>query len=217
MSSAKDGRMQTRPCTAVHAMLEPKGAANPAASVDRSIDFAARDFASADRAACDRNICSPARARTAPAIAPSAGAVWLTVPQLRQAYLGRRIRTTRNRAGTQSSISLTISPMLCKAQPQPAHVLLARYRTTSSRGQMFRQRPAPGPSIGAQFDGCRRPVIGGFNRGQVGVEVIERDLELIDVRRSGDARIPRAAACEWSQEDARSHRRDARQQPRCRE
>jgi hypothetical protein len=92
-------------------------------------------FASADRAACDRNICSPARARTAPAIARSGAAVWLTVPQLRQAYLGRRIRTTRNWAGTQSSISLTISPMLCKAQPQPAHVLLATYRTTSSRGR----------------------------------------------------------------------------------
>src|SRR6202035_2369915 len=49
-----------------------------------------------------------------PAIGRSGAGAWRTVPQVRQPYLGRQIRMTRSCAGTQSSISLTLSPIGCQ-------------------------------------------------------------------------------------------------------
>ena len=46
-----------------------------------------------------------------PAMGRSGAAAWTIVAQARQAYFGRAIRTTRSYAGTQFSISLTLSPM----------------------------------------------------------------------------------------------------------
>ncbi len=83
-------------------------------------------------------------------------------------YLGRRMRMTRNRAGTQSSISLTVSPAACKAPPQHEQVFTSRSRFTSSRsrcscrlGRSGRSRatrgnrqPAPSAAV-AQPGRCR--------------------------------------------------------------
>jgi hypothetical protein len=41
----------------------------------------------------------------------SGAATWWIVPQGRQPYLGRRMRMMRSEAGTQSSISLIVSPI----------------------------------------------------------------------------------------------------------
>src|SRR5262245_16419544 len=52
------------------------------------------------------------------AIGRSGARAWWIVPQARQPYLGRRMRSTRRRAGTMSSISLTVSPIVWSAPPQ---------------------------------------------------------------------------------------------------
>ena len=70
-----------------------------------------------------------------PAIGRSGAGAWETVPQARQPYLGRQMRITRNFAGTQSSISLTLSPIGCSAPPQ-AHTVVLTSTRTSSRGRL---------------------------------------------------------------------------------
>jgi aryl-alcohol dehydrogenase-like predicted oxidoreductase len=53
----------------------------------------------------------------------------------KQAYFGRVMRITRSCAGTQSSISLTLSPIAWSVPPQQPQVSPAMVSTTSSRGR----------------------------------------------------------------------------------
>ena len=69
------------------------------------------------------------------AMGRSGAAAWWIVPQARQPYLGRRIRRTRSRAGTKSSISLTVSPMTWSAPPQQGQTCSSISIATSSRGR----------------------------------------------------------------------------------
>ena len=62
----------------------------------------------------------------------------------RQAYLGRVMRRTRSCAGTQSSISLTLSPMTCSAPPQQAHDHAVNIEADVFARQMVGQRFATG-------------------------------------------------------------------------
>ena len=76
---------------------------------------------------------SSAGVATPPAIGRSGAGAWAIDPQARQAYFGRAIRMTRSCAGTQSSISLTLSPMEWSLAPQHAHARLSTSSRTSSR------------------------------------------------------------------------------------
>lgn len=59
----------------------------------------------------------------------------------RQAYLGRRVTTTRNCAGTMSSRSLLSSPIWCRSPWQQGQVLASRSTTTSIRGRCAGSAP----------------------------------------------------------------------------
>ena len=61
--------------------------------------------------------------------------------QARQAYLGRRVTTTRNCAGTMSSRSLLSSPIRCSSPWQQGQVLSSMSTTTSIRGRCAGSAP----------------------------------------------------------------------------
>lgn len=64
----------------------------------------------------------------------SGAGAWASLPQARQAYFGRVMRSTRSCAGTQSSISLTLSPRMRRATATGAASRSTSSRT-SSRGR----------------------------------------------------------------------------------
>jgi hypothetical protein len=64
-----------------------------------------------------------------------AGACTRPSSQVRQAYLGRRVTSTRNCAGTMSSRSLLSSPIRCNSPWQHGQVLLSMSTTISIRGR----------------------------------------------------------------------------------
>jgi hypothetical protein len=59
----------------------------------------------------------------------------------RQAYLGRRVTTTRNCAGTMSSRSLRSSPIWCRTPLQHGQLLSSMSTTTSTRGKCTGSAP----------------------------------------------------------------------------
>jgi hypothetical protein len=83
----------------------------------------------------DQHLCERGWCGQPPAISRSGAAVCATLLQLRQAYFGRVMRMTRNCAGTQSSISLMLSPMAWNAPPQQPQISPSMASTMSSRGR----------------------------------------------------------------------------------
>jgi hypothetical protein len=78
-----------------------------------------------------------------------------TLLQARQAYFGRAMRTTRSCAGTQSSISLTLSPMACNVPPQQPQTLSTTSQQNVFVRQMIGQWFASRRSHGCFRDNCR--------------------------------------------------------------
>ena len=89
---------------------------------------------------------------------------------------------TRSSAGTQSSISLTLSPMTCSAPPQQAQIVLSMSRRTSSRckwsGNGLR-REDRSPAL--RF--ARRTLL--LLAGEVAVDLFERERQLVGIKALG--------------------------------
>ena len=106
------------------------------------------------------------------------------LPQARQPYLGRRMRMTRSRAGTQSSISLTVSPIACRAPPQQGQAF-TRGRGSHPRVPDARAGSADRIDRGGWF------LVGRHRRQQflgpadVGTEILQPQLELIAIEPFG--------------------------------
>jgi hypothetical protein len=138
----RDGWRRRHSCTAARAGLPAtsrrRRPSRPASSgSDRP--RAGRRFATDDRASYvlgDQHPCaSSVGVAMPPAIGRSGAGVWAIEPQARQAYFGRAMRRTRSCAGTQPSISLTLSPMERSLTPQHPHARLSTSSRTSSRGR----------------------------------------------------------------------------------
>ena len=70
-----------------------------------------------------------------------AGACATASSHVRQAYLGLRVTSTRNRAGTMSSRSETSSPIRCSWPLQQGHALSSRSTMISTRGRCVGNAP----------------------------------------------------------------------------
>ena len=120
-----------------------------------------------------------------PPVTSRAGAVACTTPsvQPRQAYLGRRVTSTRNFAGTTSSRSETSSPIRCSLPPQHGQLEALRLDDPLDPRQVLRQRAAVGtPTLTA------RPLqrrVGGIRLGSLPGDlllgILQRQLELAGV------------------------------------
>ena len=208
----------------VQRLEPPAGAADPAGERRTREDrrHGGRRSATADRAACDRNIwltstwASSAGVAKPPAIGRSGAGACATVSQVRQAYFGRVMRSTRSCAGTQSSISLTLSPMTCSAPPQHAADHAVDIEPDIFARQMIGQRFATGGPFGllalsSTADASLRTRARSLSRSSsasanlVGIEALGtaaklRPLQLLDDGAEG----------------ARSRRRGARRRRPCR-
>src|SRR5258706_12647005 len=113
-----------------------------------------------------------------PTISRSGAAACTTLLQLRQAYFGRVMRITRSCAGTQSSVSLTLSPMQ-RTTATAADILGDSEHNVLTR-KMIRQRLAPRPRF-ERVCCCGRTALS--DAGNVAVEVF-KSVALADVRAS---------------------------------
>ena len=118
--------------TLVQRLEPPAGPADPSrpASTRKSISWRAKICDCRYKGVWSQYLLTSTWASSAgvarpPAIGRSGASACATVLQVRQAYLGRVVRMTRNSAGTQSSISLTLSPMTCSAPPQQLQIMLS--------------------------------------------------------------------------------------------
>jgi hypothetical protein len=92
------------------------------------------------------------------------------------------MRMARSRAGTWSSISLTVSPIRCRAPPQQGHALCSTSRRRSSRGRCAGR-------LGPFVLHLRRPGLAqwkpSFGPREISVEVLKGELQLIATKLLG--------------------------------
>jgi hypothetical protein len=98
------------------------------------------------------------------------------------------VRITRNCAGTQSSISLTLSPMTCSAPLQQAQVFVD-IKPHIIAWQIVGQRFAMGGSFGLLVLDLRTALMG---TGKIAIEVFKPEGELVGIETLGTATELRA-------------------------
>ena len=89
---------------------------------------------------------------------------------------------TRSSAGTQSSISLTLSPMTCSAATQQLQIMLSISRRTSSRGKWLGNGLRREGRSSACFSPRGRV---SSSRAKVAVDLFERERQLVGIKALG--------------------------------